>query len=84
MYTQLRTRYEQHLELSPAVLEGLEGEEMSHITAVVHRHQGPANEQALLDCVRIIRQEHAKVSCSGEDALLALRNSLKERKGIKE
>jgi DNA primase len=82
VYRQLRTRYNQHLEVSAAVLEGFDPEEMSHITAVMHRHQGPANEAALLDCAGIIRQEHAKASFSGEDALLALQKSMKERKGI--
>ena len=41
------------------------------------------NEAALHDCIRIIRAEHQKKQVSSDDDLLALRNKLKERKGMK-
>ena len=80
VFDQLRTRHDRHMEVSVAVLEGLEADEVSHLTAMLHRHQGPVNQQALADCVALILSESGKRS-GGED-LLALRNRMKERKGI--
>ena len=55
---------------------------MSHITSLLHRHQGPANAQAMADCVKVIQAEHSKKNAAGADDLLALRNRMKESKGI--
>ena len=57
---------------------------MSHIAGIVQRQQGPVSEQALADCVRIIRGEHQAAQVKTADDLMALRNKLKERKGLKE
>jgi len=84
VFEQLQQRAQKGLEVSVAVLEGFEPEEMSHITGVLHRHQEPVNESAFQDCARIILSEHSKGNASGEDALMALRNQMKERKGIRE
>ena len=83
IYGQLKKRYAQHLELSPAVLEDLSAEEMSHLVGITQRHQGPVNETALADCIRTILAEHQASGVSTEDDLMALRNQLKERKGVK-
>ena len=83
IYGQLKSRYAQHLELSPAVLEDLSAEEMSHLVGITQRHQGPVNETALADCIRTILAEHQASGVSTEDDLMALRNQLKERKGVK-
>ena len=83
VYLQLRQRYDQGLEVSLGVLADLSGEEMSHITGVYQRQQGPVNEQAFRDCIRTIKAEHSASNISSEDDLLALRNRLKERKGIR-
>ena len=83
VYLQLRQRYDQGLEVSLGVLADLSGEEMSHITGVYQRQQGPVNEQAFRDCVRIIKAEHSASNVNSEDDLMALRNRLKERKGIR-
>ena len=83
VYGMLRRRFEAGLEVSLSVLEDLSPEEMSHLTAVLHRHPGPINEQALADCLRIITMEHQQSSVQSADDLLALRNKLKERKGTK-
>ena len=80
VFAQLRQRHDQHMEVSIAVLEGLEPDEVSHLTAMLHRHQGPVNQQALADCVSLILSEHSKQG--GAEDLLALRNRMKERKGI--
>ena len=84
VFAQLKTRHDSHQEVSAAVLEGLEPEEMSHITSLLHRHQGPATAQAVTDCVRIIQNENSKKNISDADDLMALRNRMKERKGMKE
>ena len=83
VYLQLRQRYDQGLEVSLGVLADLTGEEMSHITGVYQRQQGPVNEQAFRDCIRIIKAEHSASNINSEDDLMALRNRLKERKGIR-
>ena len=83
VYLQLRQRYDQGLEVSLGVLADLSGEEMSHITGIYQRQQGPVNEQAFRDCIRTIKAEHGASNISSEDDLMALRNRLKERKGIR-
>ena len=83
VYRQLMKRHAEALEISPAVLEDLNAEEMSHIVGIMQRMDGPANEQAFTDCVRIICAEHQASTVNSEDDLLALQNRLKERKGIK-
>ena len=83
VYLQLRQRYDQGLEVSLGVLADMSGEEMSHITGVYQRQQGPVNEQAFRDCIRTIKAEHSASNINSEDDLMALRNRLKERKGIR-
>ncbi len=83
VYEQLRQRYEQGLDVSLGVLAELNSEEMSHVTGILQRQQGPVSDQALLDCMRTIKAEHQAASVSTEDDLLRLRDKLKERKGIK-
>ena len=82
VFAQLKRRHDNHQEVSAAVLEDLEPDEMSHITSLLHRHQSPANAQAMEDCVRIILSEHSKKNMTGADDLMALRNRMKERKGM--
>ena len=65
------------------MLADLDGEEMSHIVSVVQRHQGPVNEDALNDCVRIIQKEYQSGQVDTVDELMAYRNRLKESKGVK-
>ena len=82
VYSQLKQRHDQGLEVSVAVLENLNQEEMSHMVGILQRQQGPVNEQAFADCVATICAEHQASSVSTEDDLLALRSRLKERKGM--
>ena len=82
-YGQFLSRYRQGLEVTPAVLSDFSNEEMSHLVGIFQREDGPVNERALADCVRIIRSEHQAGSVTTDDDLLALQNKLKERKGIK-
>ena len=82
VYKQLRQRHEVGLEVSLGVLADLSPEEMSHITGIAQKQQGPVNEKAFLDCVRTIQSEHQRSGVSTDDDLLALRNKLKESKGV--
>ena len=82
VYGQLRRRHEQGLDVSPAVLEDLSSEEMSHITGIFQRQSGPVNEEALRDCIRIIQSEYRASKVHTEDDLLALRKAYQGRKGI--
>jgi DNA primase len=83
VFGQLVRRHREGLEVSVGVLADLNSEEMSHITGIIHRRQELANESAFDDCIRIIRAEHQASSVATEDDLMALRNKMKERKGIK-
>ena len=83
VYKMLKQRHDQGLEVSLAVLEDLNQDEMSHMVGIAQRHDGPVNEQAFADCVATICAEHQASSVTSEDDLLALRSRLKERKGMK-
>ena len=83
VYVQLRRRHDQGLDVSLAVLEEMTAEEMSHISGVCARQEGPVNERAFLDCVRTIHREHQTSKVDTADDLMAFRNKLKESKGIK-
>ncbi len=83
-YGQLLQRYQQGLEVNLGVLSDMEPEEMSHLAGIVQRQDDPVNEDALADCIRTIRAEHQRKQVSSDDDLLALRNKLKESKGMKE
>lgn len=84
VYRQLRQRHEQGFEVALSGLEDLTSEEMSHIAGVAQRHTGPVNEQALLDCVRIIQREHQAAGAKSEEDLMAMRDSLQKRKGYRQ
>lgn len=83
IYGQLAARYDRGLEVSAGVLEELDGEEMSHLAGIILRHQGPVNEQELLDCAAAIQAEHRAGSISSDADILALRDKMKEQKGMK-
>ena len=83
VYGQFVQRHKEGLEVNISGLE-LSGEEMSHIAGIAQRQTGPVNEQALSDCVRTILAEHSKKSVSSGEDLLALREKMKERKGIRQ
>ena len=83
VYLQLRQRHDQGLDVSVGVLTDLSPDEMSHIAGIQQRQQGPVSEQALRDCVRIIKAEHSAANVSSEDDLMRLRNKLRESKGMK-
>ena len=81
VYGQLQERCRQGLEVSLGVLTDLSAEEMSHVTGITQRVQGPVNETAFRDCVRTVLAQRQSKQVSTDDDLLALRNKLKESKG---
>ena len=82
-YGQLTQRHSEGLDVTLGGLTDFTSEEMSHLAGIQHRQEGPVNEQALRDCIRIIQKEYQSRRVATEEDLLALRNRLKERKGIK-
>lgn len=82
VYGQLQQRHAMGQEISAAVLADLTPEEMSHITGIVSRQDGPVSEDAFRDCVQTVLREHQASNVGSEDDLLELQKKLKERKGI--
>lgn len=81
VYGQLLERHSQGLDVNLAVLTDMEPEEMSHITGICQRQEGPASEKAFKDCVATIRGAQATKNIASDDDLLAFRNKLRESKG---
>ena len=72
------------MDISVGVLSDLNEEEMSHLTGICQKQQGPVNEKAFAECVQIILGENQASSITTDDDLMAFRNKLKERKGTKQ
>ena len=83
VYGQFLQRHRQGLEINLSGLE-LASEEMGHIAGIAQRHTGPVSEQALADCVRTILAEHSKSGMNSADVLMAFREAMKNRKGIRQ
>ena len=83
VYGQFLQRHRQGLEINLSGLE-LASEEMGHIAGIAQRHTGPVSEQALADCVRTILAEHSKSGMNSADDLMAIREAMKNRKGIRQ
>ncbi len=84
VYDQLLDRHSRGLEVSLGVLAEMTPEEMSHLTGISQRQQGPVNETAFKDCISTIRGATQSKNIESDDDLLAFRNKLKERKGTKQ
>ena len=83
VYDQFTERHRQGLEVNLSGLE-LSGEEMSHIAGIAQRQTGPVSEQAFSDCVRTILAEHSKAAVNSEKDLMAIREKMQNRKGIRQ
>ena len=83
VFDQLQSRHKQGLEVSLAVLADLTAQEMSHITGICQKQQGPVNEDAFHDCVRIVLNEKQRSKVTSDDDLLELQRKLMESKGTK-
>ncbi len=81
VYDQLLERHTQGLQISLGVLSEITPEEMSHLSGISQRQEGPVNEAAFKDCVRTVRSANQVKTVDSNDDLLALRNKLRESKG---
>ena len=82
-FDQLMQRHRQGLEVTAAGLSDFTAEEMSHLASVFHSQQGPVNEQAFRDCVRIIQSEHQSGSVETDEDIRAHMERMKRSKGYK-
>lgn len=79
----LKRRYQEGL---PVTLQALEPEmtpeEMNHLTGVVSQRDELVSEQALRDCVAVVRDCYEKTARAGDkmDAMRALQERMKEKK----
>ena len=82
VYDQMLAMYKAGYEVSIASLADITQEEMSHITGITQRLQGPVNREAFRDCVQTVRNASQAGKVTSNEDLLAFRNKLKERKGL--
>ncbi len=82
-YGQLLQRHREGLEVAISGLTDFTAEEMSHLAGILQRHPGPVSEQALRDCVQTIHGEYSAANVSSDQDMMALREKMKQRKGIK-
>ena len=83
VFSQLQQRHSRGMEVSLSVLEDFTAEEMSHLAGICQKQNGPVNETAFRDCVKLILGKQQSRHISSDDDLLVLRNKLKESKGTK-
>ena len=82
-FSQMMDRHGMGLDVSLGGLVGFEPEEMSHIAGLLRQQEGPINEQAFLDSVRLIQDEQQIKTVATDEDILERQRRLKERKGIK-
>ena len=83
VFAQLAMGHAMGREATLGSLTEFTSEEMAHVAGIVQRHQGPVNEQAFHDCIRTILDEHSKSSVDSDMDIMAVREKMKERKGIR-
>ena len=83
VFSQMLSRHTEGLSVGLGVLTDLTAEEMSHITGICQRQQGPVSERAFSDCIRTILGEKQAKNIDSDKDLLDFRNKLKESKGTK-
>ena len=84
VFSQQLARHRAGQEVTLTGLTDFTSEEMAHVAGILQRYDSPVNAQALRDCARTIQMEHQSGSVTTEDDLMALRNRLQERKGLRE
>ena len=82
VYRQITARDNAGYAASIDTLTDLTPDETSHLTGI-YRSFGTVNEQAFLDCIQTIQSEHRTSSVQTADDLMAVREQLKQRKGMK-
>ena len=83
VFAQLAMGHAMGRESTLGSLTDFTSEEMAHVAGILQRHQGPVNEQAFHDCIRTILDEYGNAHVDSDDALMAARNKMKEKKGIR-
>ena len=84
VFSQLMSRHKEALEVSLSGLTEFTSEEMSHIAGILHRQNGPVNEQALQDCIRTIQDEYQSARVTTDEDLRLRQERMKQRKGMKQ
>lgn len=81
-FSALRERWRSDLSVTPAALaELLTPAEMSHLTSVLNKPDTLLSDEAFDDCVALLRQEHRAGSVDSTQALRAMQESLRKKKG---
>lgn len=81
-FSALRERWRSDLSVTPAALaELLTPAEMSHLTSVLNKPDTMLSDEAFDDCVALLRQEHRAGSVDSTQALRAMQESLRKKKG---
>ncbi len=77
----LKECWEQSRPVSLAALQGeVSPEEMSHLTAFTEQNRDLVSDQVVQDCASVIRTEYEKTIRTGDDALMAMRDRLLDKK----
>lgn len=81
-FSALRERWKSDLSVTPVALaELLTPAEMSHLTSVLNKPDTLLSDEAFDDCVALLRQEHRTGSVDSTQALRAMQESLRKKKG---
>ncbi len=81
VFSQIAAQDQEGYPVSLGTLADLSPEEASHLAGAFQAF-GTVNEAALQDCVRTVQSEHRSAGVKTADDLMALREQLKERKGM--
>ena len=82
-YDHLHTQYLVHITPSLSALgEDFTAEEAAHLSMVLSKSDGPVKEQALTDCLNVIRDEYYKQQTGEAPDLMAARARYQKNKGI--
>lgn len=82
-FGQLLQRHIEGAEVSLGILTDFTAEEMAHLAGILQRHDSPINEQAFQDCIRTILSEYQAGEVRSDADILALRDAMKAKKGIR-
>ena len=78
----LLDRWRRDLSVTPGALSDvLSPAEMAHLTSVLQKPDAPVSEQAMDDCLRIVREERAKRNTVDAASLLRMQEELRRKKG---
>ena len=79
----LLDRWRRDLSVTPGALSDvLSPVEMAHLTSVLQKPDAPVSEQAMDDCLRIVREERAKRNTVDAASLLRMQEELRRKKRL--